>query len=494
MISTKEGLTTRDLVLLALGSVVGGSFFLGSSIAIRAAGPSIIVAFILGGVLVYIILTALSEMTVAQPVPGSFRTYAEQHFGPGLGFVLGWVYWTGLVLAMSSEATAAAIFLHTWFPELPVGIVSSLIIAAVTLLNLVGPGLFARLESSLAALKLLALVGFVVTGLVLILGLIPARPAVGLGELQREAMLPGGLGGMAGSMLIVMFTYAGFEVLGLAATQARNPLRTIPRAIAYTVISLVVLYLAVISTLLPLIPTGVLTPDRSPLVMALEFHGLRWAGQLFNVIMLSAIISTMLAATFSLGRIAQSLALEGHAPQWLKEPAGPAAVPRRGILFSGAAMLTGVSLSYVLPKGIYLFLVSSGGFSLLLAYAVIMATHYRFRRVWGCPPTGRCQLPSYPYTTLGGLAALLAIIASMPLIPGQGAGLLAGLALTGVYSLGYLVFKVWVPRARKALLTGPSGMRTEASWETGEELSPPLEAGKETSTLDPIQRDRDRQA
>lgn len=489
MVNKKEGLSTRDLVLLALGTVVGGSFFLGSAVAIRAAGPSIIISFILGGILVYIILTALSEMTVANPVPGSFRTYAEQNFGPWLGFVVGWVYWTGLTLAMSSEATAASIFLHTWFPEMPIGAIASMIIIVVTLLNLVGPRLFARLESSLAAFKLLALVGFVVAGLSLILGMVPAKPAVGLGELRKEFFLAGGLGGIAGSMLIVMFTYAGFEVVGLAAPETRNPLKTIPRAIACTVISLVGLYLAVITTLLPLIPTNVLTAERSPLVMALEAHGLRWAGQLFNVVMLSAILSTMLAATFGLGRMTQSLALEGHAPSWLKEPAGSAAVPRRGILFSGAAMLAGVSLSYLLPKGIYLFLVASGGFSLLLAYVIIMATHYRFRKAWGCPPTGRCQLPGYPYTTLGGLAALLAIMASMPLIPGQGAGLLAGLALTGVYSLGYLVFKVWAPRARKAVLIRPGDVQPEAAWEIGEELLPPADATKETQTPDSIQRD-----
>lgn len=184
MASGKTGITTRDLVFLTLGSVVGGSFFLGSSIAIRAAGPSIIIAFLLAGILVYIILTALSEMTVGRPVSGSFRTYAEEYFGPWLGFVLGWVYWTGMTLAMSSEATAAAIFLYTWFPELPVGIVASLIIAAVTLLNLAGPGLFSRLESSLAAVKLTALIGFVATALILILGLLPTRPAVGLGALR----------------------------------------------------------------------------------------------------------------------------------------------------------------------------------------------------------------------------------------------------------------------------------------------------------------------
>lgn len=473
MAKIKEGLSTWDLVLLVLGTVVGGSFFLGSAVAIRAAGPSIFISFVLGGIMVYLILTALSEMTVASPAPGSFRTYAEQNFGPWLGFVVGWVYWTGLTLAMSSEATAASIFLRAWLPGIPIGVTATTIIVVVTLLNLVGPRVFARLEGSLAAFKVLALVGFVVVALSLVLGLFRAGPAVGLGVLQNEAVFAGGLAGVAGSMLIVMFSYAGFEVVGLASPEARNPQKTIPRAIIYTVISLVGLYLAVMAALLPLIPTGVLTPEVSPLVMALGAHGLRGVGQLFNVVMLSAILSTMLAATFGLGRMAQSLALEGHAPSWLKEPPASFSVPRRGILFSGGAMLAAVNMSYLLPKGIYLFLVASGGFSLLLAYVIIMATHYRFRRLHGCPPRGHCQLPGYPYTTLGGLAALLVMIASMPLIPGQGAGLLAGLALTGAYLLGYLVFRVWAPlgRTRRAVLTGPVEVMPEAGWEVGEDLN-----------------------
>ncbi|KWX89370.1 amino acid permease, partial [Paenibacillus riograndensis] len=94
-----KGLSVWGLTMLALGTVVGGSFFLGSSVAIRAAGPSVLLSYVIGGILVYFILSALSEMTVANPVAGSFRTYTEQAFGRGAGFTVGWVYWTGLVLA-----------------------------------------------------------------------------------------------------------------------------------------------------------------------------------------------------------------------------------------------------------------------------------------------------------------------------------------------------------------------------------------------------------
>lgn len=432
------GLSAWQLTMLALGTVVGGSFFLGSAIAIRAAGPAIILAFIIGGGLVYLILSALSEMTVAQPHPGSFRTHCEQTFGPWLGFVVGWVYWTGLILAMSSEATAASVFLRSWFPGLSLPALAMAIIIGVTLLNLLGSRTLSNLESGLAAIKLAALIGFIGIAFALIVGLVPHQAPVGLGVLKTAALLPHGLGGVAGSMLIVLFSYAGFEIIGLASSEARDPHQTVPRAIIYTVIGLVGIYCAVIATLLPLVRTNSLTEKVSPMVAALTARGLGWAAGSINVILITAILSTMLAATFGLGRMVRSLADEGHAPGFLIDKGD---IPYRGILFSGLAMLVGASLAYILPRQIYIFLVSSGGFSLLFAYLVIMFTHYRFRTANGCPPHGHCQLAGFPYTSWMAIAVLLIVILTMPLIPGQGSGLFAGLLLVVFFSISYLVFK-----------------------------------------------------
>ncbi|MDT8901604.1 amino acid permease [Anaeroselena agilis] len=440
----ESGLTAWQLTMLALGTVIGGSFFLGSAVAIRSAGPAVIGAFLLGGALVYIILFALSEMTVADAAPGSFRTFAERAFGPGTGFTVGWVYWTGLVLAMSSEATAVSIFIKSWLPALSIPLTGAAIIAGVTLLNLLGADRLSRLESGLAALKLLAIVGFIALGAALVAGLVPGAQAVGAGSLATEPLLPAGVGGLAGSMLIVVFTYAGFEIIGLAASEARDPHRTVPKAIGMTVAGLVGLYVLALTALLPLVPTGTLTTEVSPLVAALAARQLAWAGNVMNAVLVSAILSTMLAAMFGLGRMMRSLAEEGHAPAWLKD-AGD--VPYRGILFSGAGMLAGLALGFVLPEQVYLFLVSAGGFSLLMAYVVILATHYKFRRTHGCPPKGNCQLPGYPYTSWLGLAGCVAIIASMPLIPGQGAGLAAGLGLLAFFAAAYLVKRRVASRA-----------------------------------------------
>ncbi|WP_347487856.1 amino acid permease [Desulfoscipio sp. XC116] len=434
-----DGLSAGQLTMLALGTVVGGSFFLGSSIAIRAAGPAILLSFILGGILVYLILAALSEMTVADPKAGSFRTYSERLFGPWLGFMVGWVYWTGLILAMSSEATAASIFLRAWIPQVPLQILAILIVIAVTLLNLLGAKLLSNLEGGLASIKIGALIGFIGLAIALILGLVPQEAPVGLGALVQEPFSPGGISGIAGSMLIVLFSYAGFEIIGLAASEARAPHKTIPRAITYTVIALVGLYCVVIAVLLPLIPTGTLSEEQSPFVAALNVNGLNWAADSINVVLVSAILSTMLASTFGLGRMIRSLADAGHAPSVLKDRGD---IPLRGILFSGAAMLLSVSLGYILPERIYIFLVSAGGFSLLFAYVIILITHYRHRKINGCPPQGNCQLAGFPFSSLLAITGLIIAILSMPFIPGQGSGLYVGLMLAAFYLILYYLFKI----------------------------------------------------
>ncbi len=437
MRKSKGGLSAWQLSMMAVGTVIGGSFFLGSAVAIQAAGPAILISYILGGILIYFILFALSEMTVANPDAGSFRTFAAGAFGNGTGFVVGWVYWSGMVLAMSSEATAASILIREWYPNLSIPAMGSGIIIGVTLLNLLGADKLSKLESGLAALKLLAIASFIIIAVMLILGLFRNEAPVGIGEVAREPFMPGGIRSIAGSMLIVVFAYAGFEIIGLAASETADPHKTVPRAINYTIVMLIFFYILSVSVMLPLIPTAGLSEEESPFVAALERWGMGWAGTAVNVILITAILSTMLAAMFGLGRMMRSLADEKQAPSWLIDKKD---VPYRGILFSGASMLLGVGAGLLFPR-VYLFLISSGGFALLFTYAVILATHIRFRNEHGCPPKGKCQMPWFPYSSWTVLVAMLLIIMSMPFIPGQTPGLIAGTSMALFFTGCYLVQK-----------------------------------------------------
>lgn len=459
-----KGLSATQLTMMALGSVIGGSFFLGSSVAIRAAGPSIIIAYILAGVLVYFILYALSEMTVANPSMGSFSTFAAQNLGQGAGFVVGWLYWTGTILSMSSEATAISILFGQWFPNVSIALLGSSVIIGVTLINLLGADKLGKLESALSGVKIFAIIFFIITAIVLIFGWLPDKAPVGTGALADEPLLAGGLGGLAGSMLLIVFAYAGFEIIGLAASEAENPRETIPKAIRYTVFSLVGLYVLYAAVLLPLIPTSSLNENTSPMVASLNRWGIGWAGTAINIVLISAILSAMLAAIFGLGRMIRSLTDEKHAPGWLKDKGD---VPYRGILFSGLAMLLGLGFGLLFPRA-YLVLISTGGFALIFTYAVIMASHIRHRKKHGCPPNGICQMPGFPYNSWIALISMIIVLLCMPFVPGQETGLISGIVMVVFYILAYLAVRA---RNRRKAAFGPplQNLVTEFSEELTED-------------------------
>lgn len=426
----RRGLSVWQLVTMALGTIIGGSFFIGSSVAIRSAGPAIVISYVLGGILVYFILSALSEMIKDDPSSGSFRSFTAKAFGAGTGFVVGWVYWTGMILAMSSEVAALFIIFHTWIPYVPIILFGTVTIVGITLLNLLGADKLSRIESGLVVFKLFAIVSFIVIGTFLISELIPKNPGALFGELRGGSIFPNGIKGIAGSMLTVMFAYAGFEIIGLAYSETDNPKETIPKASLYTVISLVGLYVVSAVVITMLIPTGSLNENVSPMVSALDRWGISWAGNVISLIMFTAVLSTMLAGMFGLGRMVRSLADEGYTPVILKDRKN---VPYRGIIFSGLSMFIGLVIGLLFPK-VYLFLISSGGFALMFTYAAIVASQIRMQKK---------KRKKYTYASWFTLVVLIGVICSMPFVQGQFAGLVAGSLIVLLYSLIYVSMKYY---------------------------------------------------
>lgn len=424
-----------QLVMLALGSTVGGGFFLSTAVPLKVAGLGILLAFGIGGFISYIILTALSEMTMAHPSNGSFREYAEMAYGPMAGFIVGWVYWAGVALGLASEAIATALFARLWLPGVPIWVFSLVAVVGVTLLNLLDVSKFSIVESAMSGIKIVAIILFALLMTVVVSGLIPVRPAIGLGALRGASLLAGGVGGLAGSMLIVFFAYAGFLVLGLAAPDAKDPERTVPRAVTLTVISMIGLYLLGMLAVLAVLPLAQVNTEVSPFVSALEFTRFARLGTIFNVVIMSAAISTMLATMYGVARMLQSLAEEGQAPAILKQVARTGQ-PRNALLASSVAMLVGVILSFVLPKAVYLFLISASGFAYIFSYLAILASQLVLRKKMGCPTVG-CQMPGYPYLTWLGILLLLLVVAAMPMVPGQGAGLVMGLGMLALCAGAY---------------------------------------------------------
>jgi L-asparagine transporter-like permease len=163
-----------------------------------------------------------------------------------------------------------------------------------------------------------------------------------------------------------------------------------------------------------------------------------------NIILISAILSTMLATIFGIARMLRSLVEDGLGPAFLRDHTE---VPYRGILFSGFSMLISLFIGFIFPKA-YLFLISSGGFAILFTYAVMMLTHIRFRKKNG-KPESRCRLCGFPYSSLFTLFGLLVAIFSMPFMSGQTSGFFAGILLVAFFCLYYAILKIVRRRKRK---------------------------------------------
>src|SRR5437899_7984785 len=171
-------LSGRQLTMIAIGGAIGTGLFLGSSLAVRLAGPAVILTYLLGAVIALLLMGALSEMAVAHPAAGSFGVYAELYVSPWAGFVVRYTYWAAQTIAIGGEATAAAIFCRWWFPNIPSWIWVVGFAVGLIYVNARSVAYFGEFEYWFAMTKVVAIVLFIVFGLAALVGAGPA-PAIG---------------------------------------------------------------------------------------------------------------------------------------------------------------------------------------------------------------------------------------------------------------------------------------------------------------------------
>ncbi|EIT86962.1 amino acid permease [Fictibacillus macauensis ZFHKF-1] len=364
-----------QLSLIGIGSVIGAGFFLGSGLAIHAAGPSVLVGYILSGLIAFFVFQALGKMTVHDPQPGSFRTYARQAFGHSLGFMSGWIYWIAGVLIMSSEVTALAIFSQLWFPHIPLWVFAILYSALALLINMLGVKNFGSIESFFAVIKIATLLAFVGFGTLALTGVVtPTAPKEMLSSFSAPFFANGFLGFWS-SLIFVLFSYGGIEVVGVLANELKRK-TDITKAGTFLVVVLTSLYAVSIFFILKLVSFESISSDQSPFVYVLSHFSIPYLDSLFNVILISAAFSTMVGALFSITSIMISLSLDGDAPASLHKP-NQHGVAWRALFLSGIGLAVTVVASYVLPNTVYEYLTAAAGIMLLLNWVIILSSHIK---------------------------------------------------------------------------------------------------------------------
>ena len=378
----QRGLKNRHIQLIAMGGAIGTGLFLGSAQVIQSAGPSIILGYAIGGLIAFLIMRQLGEMIVEEPVAGSFSHFANKYWGKFPGFLAGWNYWILYVLVAMTELTAVAKYIHYWWPQIPAWSSVLFFFVVITIVNLGNVKFYGESEFWLAIIKVAAVVSMIVFGLYLLLTADVGSTASFSNLWMHGGFFPHGFDGLFYMLAFLMFAFGGIELIGMAAAEAENPEKTIPKAINQVVFRILIFYVGSLTILLSLVPWNQLDLgglDKSPFVMIFSQLGIGWAAHLLNFIILTAALSVYNSGMYANSRMLFGLAKQGNAPK-IFEKVNKSGVPTPAVLFSALLIFGCVLLNYFVPEdalGHLMYIVVG---ALVLNWAMISLTHLKFKQ------------------------------------------------------------------------------------------------------------------
>ena len=368
-----SGLKSRHLTLMGLGTAVGAGLFLGVGVGIRAAGPAILIAYAIAGAIVIAVMRMLGEMAAAHPSSGSFATYGRMAFGHWAGFLLGWIYYFLLIMACGAELTGASAMMASWF-DVPQWVPGLIVVAILTAVNLAQVKGFGEFEYWFAMIKIVVIVGFLIIGVLLWLGVLPASGFIGFDNIRVSGFAPNGVAGIAAGLLAVAFAFGGIEVVTIAAAESEDPADNVKRAVNSIIWRIAIFYIgsvAVITLLLPYASIdGADSAADSPFTAVLEMANIPGAAALMEVVIVLALLSAFNAQLYGTSRLGYQQALEGDAPAWMAKT-NANNVPMNSVLVSVLFAFLAVGLQWWNPPGMIDFIMSATGGCLIVTWIMI---------------------------------------------------------------------------------------------------------------------------
>ena len=408
-------LTQRQLTMMTMGGAIGVGLFLGSSLSIRLAGPGVIVSYLFGAVVALIVAYSIAEMAVVHPVAGSFGVYAQTYLNEWAGFAVRVTYAFVQIIAIGAEVTAVAIYCAVWFPMVPQWLIVVVVSVGLLAINAMQVGSFAEFEYWFAILKVVAIAVFVLIGFAMIIGLGPAKP-VGLSNLTGHGgFLPHGIKGVWLAMSLTLTSYMGIEIIGVTAGEARQPAKTIPRAMRTVIVRLILCYVLSITVMLAMTPWDKMGSGLtgSPFVFAFRSAGIPYAAGIMNLVVIAAALSSANTNLYLTSRTLFSLSRDGYIPQALGR-LGRNGVPYLALLLSTAGMVAAILLAIFAPSHAFLSLYGIAVAGMFFVWIVVLLAHLSFRKALGSARIAALpiRLPFSPYAQIVALAALVAIASS----------------------------------------------------------------------------------
>jgi histidine transporter len=408
----KRGLSARHIRFMALGSAIGTGLFYGSAEAIQLAGPAVLLVYIIAGAAVYMVMRALGEMAVHNPVSGSFGHYASQYLGPMAGFVLGWTYAFEMIIVCLADVTAFGVYMGFWFPDVERWKWVLSIVLLIGALNLCSVKVFGEMEFWLSLLKVGAIVAMIVAGLGLMLFGISNHSDGAISSVSNlwahGGFMPNGVGGMVASLAVVMFAFGGVEIIGITAGEAKNPERVIPRAINAVPLRILLFYVLTLFVLMSLSPWTQIDGVASPFVQIFDNLGIASAAIVLNIVAISASISAINSDIFGAGRMMYGLSQEGHAPKVFSKLTSQG-VPWMTVVVMAIALLLAVVLNYLIPENVFMLIAAIATFATVWVWLMILVTQIAMRRAMSAEQVAQLKFP-VPLWPVGPIIATLFMV------------------------------------------------------------------------------------
>ncbi|MFE3975475.1 MULTISPECIES: amino acid permease [unclassified Peribacillus] len=387
--TVKRKLKARHMTMIAIGGSIGTGLFLASGATIQSAGPGgALAAYACIGIMVYFLMTSLGEMATYMPVSGSFSTYATRFVDPAFGFALGWNYWFNWAVTLAVEIAAAAIIMKFWLPDVPSLLWSALFLGIVFTLNALSIKSYGESEYWFALIKVVAIIFFIIIGLLTILGVFGGKVIGFENFTMGEAPFKGGFLSIISIFLIAGFSFQGTELVGIAAGESENPEKNVPNAIRQVFWRILLFYIGailILGLLIPYTSPSLLNGDVenisvSPFTLVFERAGFAFAASVMNAVVLTSLLSAGNSGLYASTRMLWSMAKDNQAPKFL------AKVNHRGIPMNAlilTALIGGLAfLTSIFGDHVFTWLLNASGLTGFIAWIGIAISHYRFRRAY----------------------------------------------------------------------------------------------------------------
>ena len=377
-------LTNRHIQLIAIGGAIGTGLFMGSGKTISLAGPSIIFVYMTIGAALFFVMRAMGELLLSNLNYKSFIDFSADLLGPWAGFFTGWTYWFCWIVTGIADVIAISAYAQFWWPDLPQWAPAIACVGLLLSLNLLTVKLFGEIEFWFAMIKIVAIVALVGTGLYMVsTGFVsPGGRTASVANLWNDGgMFPHGMMGFFAGFQIAVFAFVGIELVGTTAAEAKDPERTLPRAINSIPVRIIVFYVLALIAIMAVTPWRDVVANKSPFVELFVLAGLPAAAGVINFVVLTSAASSANSGVFSTSRMLFGLALKGDAPRSFGKLSSRS-VPARGLLFSCTCLLVGAFLMWVVPDLMQAFtlVTTVSAILFMFVWSLILLSYIAYRR------------------------------------------------------------------------------------------------------------------